>query len=403
MTDFEERFRHLLRDLSKDAPASGDRATLLHRKITRRRRFRTVGLAGALVLVLAGAGAGLVTLRPAAHRTLGTAGAVSATPSHAALTGPENILLAGEDPYGTSADGGADAIMILHLSADHRTGYLISIPRDTGVRIPAYNNGAQSYPGGEAKLNMAYGYGARGLTGTAARRHGLDLLSKTVTALSGITFNATASANLAGVEQVIDAIGGINLYVDEKTISTDLGYDRSGNEAVPFKRDGSSPPMGAVPGVTPVVYNVGNQHLTGAQAIDYIRQRDLLANGDGDYGRQRHQNQLLVAVYRQVLSAGTLADPHRLGDLLSTVDKALIIDSGGASLTDWFSSVRGLPGDGLIGIAMNGGQYVTAQQPGLGEVQTLNDTSRQLLDAVRADTVSQFVAAHPDWMDTPTK
>jgi LCP family protein required for cell wall assembly len=396
MTDFEERFRRVLWDITDQAPVVADRRAVLHRRIARRRRIRVAGIAGAVVVVLAGGSAGLVRLGPSAHH-VAVAVAATPTPSHANLTGAKNILLVGEDPYGTADQGGADSIMILHLAADHRSGYLIPIPRDTFVRIPAFDNGAASYPGGQDRIGAAFGFGARGLTGVAAREHGFALLSRTVTALSGITPDAAVIADLGGFEQVIDAIGGVNLYVDERTTSVLLGQDKAGKQAVPFSRD-SDGVLTPVTGVTPVTYEVGNQHLNGARAMDYIRQRLLLANADGDYGRQRHQAQLLMAVYRQVLSAGTLTDPHRLSSLMATAGKALTVDTGGASVTDWLRDVGSVPGNGLVGIAMNGGRYDSVTQPKVGAVESLNDTSRQLLDAVRADSVGQFVAAHPDWV-----
>lgn len=404
MTEFEDRFRGFLRDLTDRAPTvPPDRAAVLHRRIARRRRIRVAGTAGVAVAVLAGMSAGLVTLGPPGHRAPRVAGSSAsappsyAVPSHAVPTGAKNILLAGEDLYGADSDGGADSIIILHLAADHESAYLVPIPRDTYVSIPAYDNGVTRYPGGKDRIGAAYRYGAQGLTGTAARQHGFGLLAETVTALAGITVDAAAITDLSGLQRVVEATGGVDLYVDERTVSTDIGHDAAGRVAAPFTtgRDGSLTP---VPGVRPVVYAVGNQHFGGAQAMDYVRQRKLLAKGDGDYGRLRHQEQLLIALHRTLVSTGVLTDPGRLASLLSAVGGTVTFDGGGASLTDWLFSVRGLPASGLVGIATNGGRFTTSVLPGGGSVQTLTGTSRQLLDAVRTDTVAQFVAAHPGWV-----
>ncbi|GIH15779.1 LCP family protein [Rugosimonospora africana] len=399
MTDFEDRFRGFLRDLTDRAPtAPPDRGAVLHRRIARRRRIRVAGTTGAAVVALAGVSAGLVTLRPVAHHAPRIAGtSATAAPSHAALDGAKNILLAGEGPDGTNDRGSADSIIILHLAADHRSAYLVPIPRDAYARIPAYDNGASRYPGGQDKIGAAYRYGARGLSGTAARQHGLDLLARTVTELSGITVDAASFTDPLALQQIVNAVGGVDMYVDERTVSADIGYDAAGRQVAPLKTSAGGA-VDPVPGVRALIYEVGNHHFNGIQAMDYVRQRVLLANGDGDYGRQRHQEQLLVALYRKVAGSGILTNPQRLAGLLTTVSKTVTFEGGGASLTDWLFSVRGLSTDSLVGIAMNRGQYHPLEVPGVGYVEQLDGTSQQLLGAVRDDSVGQFVTAHPDWV-----
>jgi hypothetical protein len=65
---------------------------------------------------------------------------------------------------------------------------------------------------------------------------------------------------------------------------------------------------------------------------------------------------------------------------------------------DWIYAMRGIGGDGVLTIKTNNGQFDTTNVPGIGAVENLTDTSQQLLQAVRDDTVAAFVAAHPDWV-----
>jgi anionic cell wall polymer biosynthesis LytR-Cps2A-Psr (LCP) family protein len=76
----------------------------------------------------------------------------------------ENFILVGSDsraPSQTTGTGGdpnsvspigqrADTIMVVHLPADRKSAYLISIPRDSWVPIPGY---------GQDKINAALAFG----------------------------------------------------------------------------------------------------------------------------------------------------------------------------------------------------------------------------------------------------
>ena len=81
-----------------------------------------------------------------------------------------------------------------------------------------------------------------------------------------------------------------------------------------------------------MVYQPGCRHLEAWQALDYVRQRDMLANGDGDYGRQRHQQQFIKALLKEGVSKG-MSNPLTLNTFLEKVSKAFIFDGGGVSLT----------------------------------------------------------------------
>jgi LCP family protein required for cell wall assembly len=313
---------------------------------------------------------------------------------HVNINGPVNILLVGTDgrPDNPGDLGRADSIIILHIPASHDQAYLVSIPRDTLVRIPAFPK--TRYRGGQDKINAAFAFGALGGGGFPG---GTELLADTIKSLYGIGFDAAAVVNFAGFDQVVDALGGVDLCVDEKVTSIHVGFTKNGKEALPFTQDADLR-LHPVPGVTPEVYNPGCQHLAAWQALDYARQRDLLANGDGDYGRQRHQQQFLKAVFKQVLSSGTLTSPAKLAKVLDTVGKAMTIDTGGISIGDWIYAMRGITGSGMTTIKTNDGQYDSINVPGIGACEQLTDTSLQLLQSVKDDNVAGFITQHPDWV-----
>ncbi|ASW55198.1 LCP family protein [Plantactinospora sp. KBS50] len=356
-----------------------------------------VALGGAKVLVQA------ATSKVTQQDLLGSA---APERQHQSITGAKNILLVGLDarPGQDSSDlVRSDSIILLHIPADHSRAYLVSLPRDSLVTIPAYDNGKVAYRGGENKINAAFAFGSQGLTGATALSHGFELLALTVQKVTGITPDAGAIIDFQGFKQVVEVLGRVCMYVDEKTTSIHVGKDADGNPAKPYKINPDGTVNHRIAGVTPNVYAKGDHCFTPAEALDFVRQRDLLANRDYDYGRQRHQQQFIKAVMKQVVEDG-LDSPTKLPGLLSAVGKAMTVDDGGIPLEDWAFAMRNIKPDEITTIKTNNGTFNSRSVPGVGSAEILSDTSLELLRAVRDDTVEDFVAAHPTWVsaDGPT-
>jgi LCP family protein required for cell wall assembly len=316
------------------------------------------------------------------------------------INGAKNVLFIGVDSrpgQNPNEPVRADSIIILHIPDAHDKGYLVSIPRDTYADIPAYNNGAQPYPGGSDKINSAFAYGGQGLTGTAARSKATTLLARTVTRLTGITFDSAAIVDFQGFRDVVNVLGGVDMCVDERTVSIHNGYDKNNNLVSPsYEFDDNNEPTTPRPGITPVVYQKGCHHFAAWQALDYVRQRDVLANNDGDYGRQRHQQQFLKAVFSEVGSTGTLMNIPKLNGVLHTVGEAMTVDDGNIPVADWLFAMRGVRAGNLVTIKTNQGHFTTKTVDDQ-TYESLDGDSMSLMHAVRDDTVANFLASHPGW------
>jgi LCP family protein required for cell wall assembly len=309
------------------------------------------------------------------HRAhlLGDAGVAGAD-----LNGPLNFLLIGSNYRADNPSNGerADSIMIVHVTADHSHAFLVSIPRDLYTTIKPDPKIAPQYQGSTEKIDAALNYG------------GAPLLSQTVSALVGIRFNGVIESRFAGFEQAVQALGGVCMYVDEDTTSVHVGYnDATGKEQEPYTNQGSHPIP--VPGVTPVTYHKGYQCLKPWQALDFVRQRELLPNGD--YDRQRHQQQFIAAVLRQTASAGTLSNPFKLDTVLHDIGQAMTIDTNGASTTNLLWTLHGVDTNTLVGLKtpshpqdIDGTSYVVSD-PGMPALFT----------ALRNDTLSTWAKANP--------
>ncbi|MFG1606879.1 LCP family protein [Actinoplanes sp. NPDC049265] len=328
-------------------------------------------------------------------------GAVRRAPEreHVSVTGAKNILLVGVDTrknQDPSALTRSDSIIILHIPAGHDKGYMVSLPRDSYVSIPAYDNGKVRYRGGKAKINAAFAFGSQGLTGDKALSGGFELLALTVKKLTGITPDAGAIVDFQGFYNVVRVLGHVCMYVDETTKSVHKGRDNAtGEPAVPYKLNSDGTVRHKIAGTTPNTYKKGDHCFTPAEALDFVRQRDLLQNRDFDYGRQRHQQQFLRAVLKQAVDDG-LSSPQKLPGLLKAIGQTMTVDDGGIPLEDWVFAMRGIKPEDLVTLKTNDGKFHSDQIPGVGSVEILTELSLQMLKAVRNDDLAAFIQSHPE-------
>ncbi|GAA4262726.1 hypothetical protein GCM10022255_100830 [Dactylosporangium darangshiense] len=320
---------------------------------------------------------------------LGEAAATGAT-----IDGPINLLLVGIDERINNEAMGArsDSIIVAHVPATHDAVYLMSIPRDTRVRIPASKS--TKYNGGTDKINAAFQFGYQNGGG---RDNGLQLLAETVSGLAGgMKFNGAAIVNFDGFSGLVTALGGVHMCVDEKTTSIHVGWNtKTGKEGVPFNFNADGIPVSAKQNMKPQVYEVGCRDFQPWEALDYVRQRDMLANGDGDYGRQRHQQQFIKAMAKKATSAGVISNPLKVNEVLSSVGKAVSFYRGNVKLIDWIFTLKGIDPDKMVTLRTNNGTFSSKEINGQS-FEILDQNALDLLKAFNTDTVDTFVAGHPD-------
>ena len=313
------------------------------------------------------------------------------------LEGDLNILLVGLD--NGQAVGGerrsdpahSDSMMILHVSAAHDRGYLISLPRDLWVPIPGHGSG---------KLNAAFTFGSAGAGGSAG---GLDLLMRTVNGQWGVQFNAAATVNFNGFTQALQLLGGVTMDIDETVTSVHYGTtkrDGTGSQCVPARFDANAVAH-PVPGCYGKVYLPQKaRRLTPVEALDYTRQREWMSLNDGDYGRQRHQQQFIKALVQEAKAQGLTTNPAKALSMVRSVGSALEVWTNGASLTDWFLTLKGLSGDNIQSIKTNNGAFHSETIDGQS-TETLDDTSKAMLRALGTGHLEDFLAQHPQVLNTP--
>ncbi|MBN1173372.1 MAG: LCP family protein [Micromonosporaceae bacterium] len=234
----------------------------------------------------------------------------------------------------------SDAIMLVHIAANRGNATVISVPRDSLVAVP----GKESM-----RLRRAYYAG------------GPSLLVRTVEQLTASRVDHFAVLDFAGFKSIIDTVGGVDLPMEK---ATTVGTKR---------------------------YRAGVNHLSGSQALTYVREIDTLPNGDLD--RVRRHQVLVKAMMSSVAKMNPATNPVKMYNLVDTMSRALSVDD---SLTN--DKLRTLA-TSLVGLRGDRVSFLTAPTRGVGtlgaqNVVYLDDAKCSgLWTAVRNDTVSRYSVA----------
>jgi LCP family protein required for cell wall assembly len=206
-----------------------------------------------------------------------------------------NVLMLG---YGGAGHDGAyltDSILIVSVQGPDRVA-LTSVPRDTWVKIQAFANGGE-YDG---KINAAYEIPLlQGAFGKVQPQYdqsfngGGALASKVIGDYLGIPIDYWVGVDFGAFQKVVDTIGGVDVVN-------------------PYVLDDYQYPLGETGRVMHIHFDPGPLHLTGDQALIYVRER----HADSDFGRSRRQQQVITAIKDKALKIGALPQLFGLLDAL---------------------------------------------------------------------------------------
>lgn len=199
-----------------------------------------------------------------------------------------NILLLGADKSQSGetvsvesggTDQRSDSMMLVHIPADRKNVYVISLMRDLWVDIPGH---------GHAKLNAAMQYG------------GVKLLWQTVEKITNTSVDHVAMVDFDAFRDLTNTIGGVTV-----------------DNPVAFCAYKTTPD---------VCFEKGKIEIQGQRALKWVRERHAFLRGD--YQRVANQQQFLKQVFKKVLSPEVLGDPNKLVDTISSVTKYVTTDKG---------------------------------------------------------------------------
>ena len=212
-----------------------------------------------------------------------------------------NVLLVGSDSRanleGSVAAGfgkdqvegqRSDTVMILHVDPRAQKAAIVSVPRDLYVPIAGTNF--------SDRVNAAFALG------------GPDQLIATVQQTFRIPIHHYVQVDFVGFKDIVDAVGGVTMYVPYPVRDTGSGLD---------------------------IGRAGCFDLDGNQGLSWVRSRTMeflidgtwQADGRGDLGRIERQQDFIRRMMKKALNSG-LSNPLQLNRLIGIGVKDVTFDSG---------------------------------------------------------------------------
>jgi LCP family protein required for cell wall assembly len=225
-------------------------------------------------------------------------------PDKVAVEGPRepiNVLVMGSDSRdgeGNNIDGlkgggqRSDTTLLVHLSADRKNAYGVSLPRDAMVQRPTcFTKDKKEIPGGFDMWNAAFSLG-----GPACTIRQFEQLTR-------VKIDHFVVVDFNGFKDMVDAIDGVKVCIPEDV------DDPVGN----------------------IHLKAGTREVKGQEALNYVRVRHNISN-NGDIGRMKRQQAFVAAMTNKVMSAGTLSRPDRLFGFVNAATSSLTLDPGLSSV-----------------------------------------------------------------------
>lgn len=225
------------------------------------------------------------------------------------LKSRQNLLILGVDSNGEQSDKfigtRSDTIMLLSVDTKDRSVKAISIPRDSKVYI-ADNHGVQ-------KINAAHALG------------GVNCTINTIEDTLGIKIDNYIVVNNEGVRKLVDAIGGVPVYIEK-----DMYYnDNSGNLHINLTK--------------------GIHVLYGKDVEGYLRYRK---DGLGDIGRTSRQQWFIKALLEKLQTPEAIT---KIPEALKIANAYIQTDLSLYQLSQYAAFARGINLDSVEVATLPGG------------------------------------------------
>ncbi|WP_214699599.1 MULTISPECIES: LCP family protein [unclassified Exiguobacterium] len=241
-----------------------------------------------------------------------------------------SVLLAGVDGGASLEEGRSDSLMVATFNKESRQVTLVSIPRDSYVDIIIDDNGPF-----KDKINHAYAYG------------GIDATISTVENLLDIPIDYYATINFDGIEDLVDAVGGVEIDV-----LIPISGQATGN----------------------VELEPGVQVLNGKEALAYARMRKQ--DPAGDIGRAGRQQQVIEAIINEATTINSFTKLNRIMNAVGENIRTNMSLSEASQLQPYVKSLKSFNRETLEGtdLTLNGVYYYELDPTDLRDAQALLQT-----------------------------
>jgi len=263
-----------------------------------------------------------------------------------------NLLLLGSDndQKFVFPDILTQVMMVIRVNPLAGSVTMVSIPRDSWVSVPGQ---------GMHKIDQAFFLGANA-------HHNFDdgvrLARATIEQDYGIAIDRYAWVGLDGFSSVINTLGGVDIDVTHPLVDDSYPDDtgKGTSKANPYA-------------VKRLYMPPGPQHLTGKQALEYVRSRhaDLV----GDIGRTHRQQEVLQSMKKKLDVANIF---NHLSELFHDLTGKIYTDLSQSELISVANFARNLPAEAIQRLTLGPGKgsqnYGTLTQtndPSLDESQDI--------------------------------
>ncbi len=176
---------------------------------------------------------------------------------------PSNLLILGLDRRPEEGNiVRSDTIILTRIVPTQDCVALLSIPRDLYVDIPGH---------GPDRINTAHFWGEVQQPDSGPHR-----AMQTVAQNFGLSIQHYARVDFEGFRAVVDAVGGVDVYVEQPIVDDAYPTDDYGTIHIEIP--------------------AGLQHMDGETALRYARSR----HGSSDFDRLQRQQQVLIALFERL-------------------------------------------------------------------------------------------------------
>jgi LCP family protein required for cell wall assembly len=235
--------------------------------------------------------------------------------------GRVNVLLAGIGGGGRAGENLTDSIVIASIDPIAKDVTLLSIPRDMWVDVPNFWS---------MKINAAYSSAKdqaleNGSTEQEAIDAGFRTMEETISQHFGIPIHYHALVNFQGFRQGIDAIGGVDVQVEEDLYDYVIAPDNNGN---------------------PLIAAQGLQQFDGKTALLYAQSR----SSSNDFERGQRQRQLIIALKSKVLQVGTFSNPTTVTKLIDALGENVSINATLGEIMRMYEIIKDTPDSQIVSL-----------------------------------------------------
>ena len=242
------------------------------------------------------------------------------------------ILVAGSDarPGQDIRHQRSDSLHLLAVNPRTMQGTVVGFPRDSWVEIPGHGTG---------KINTALAIG------------GPQLMAETVRHLTGLPVDYYVLTGFAGLPDIVDELGGVDVYVDRR-----MNDSASGARFEP-----------------------GWHHFNGGETLAFSRDRHDVPNGD--FTRSENQGKVILAALAKMRAE--VSDEGGLSSWINVLVRHVDLDMGMGDLMRLGALARRLAPESLNNIVLPGKVGTAGGQ----SVVFLGDAAAQVFLDLRPDAV----------------